>query len=241
MTSGSVLDSVAVALDTSDRAEFQRWCRLFGGRVGVLKVGLEAFCRWGPWALEEARAHAERVLADLKLHDIPHTVGRSVAAVRESGVELLTVHAGGGSAVLRAAADAAGGEMTLLAVTVLTHLDDGALDRLDLPGSVAERALSWARAAREAGCGGAVCSPREVAVLRRGLGEDVLLVTPGVRLQGSAVATDDQRRTATPAEAIAAGADLLVIGRPLTRAPDPERALEELEEALQGRLVSGAF
>lgn len=221
------LDRVAVALDTSDRGEFRRWCRLFGPRVGVLKVGLEAFARWGPEAIEEARTHGRAVFADLKLHDIPNTVAGAVGAMRRLGVDYLTIHAGGGQPMLEAAAAAAGDGPRLLAVTLLTHLDEAALESLDLPGDGADRAARWARMARDAGCRGAVCSPAEVARLRAELAAPFLLVTPGIR-PAAPPADDDQRRTATPEEAFAAGSDLLVIGRPLTRAEDPEKALAEL-------------
>ncbi len=230
-TSTAPLERVAVALDTSDREEFGRWCRLFGPRVGVLKVGLEAFSHWGPEAIAEAREHGKAVFADLKLHDIPSTVAGAVGAVRRTGADLLTVHAGGGPAMLAAAAAAAGDELRLLAVTLLTHLDRAVLDALDLPGEGPDRAAHWARMAREAGCAGAVCSPAEVARLRCELERPFLLVTPGIR-PGTAPAGDDQRRTATPERALRDGSDLLVIGRPLTRASDPERALWELAERL---------
>lgn len=231
--SSQPLESVAVALDTSDRDEFGRWCRFFGPRVGVLKVGLEAFSRWGPEAIAEAVTHGSAVFADLKLHDIPNTVAGAVQAVRRLGVDYLTVHAGGGPAMLEAAAAAAGDRLRLLAVTLLTHLDEPALGALDLPGEGPERAARWARMAQAAGCGGAVCSPAEVRRLRRELDPPFVLVTPGIR-PGDPPRDDDQRRTATPETALADGSDLLVIGRPLTRAEDPERALAALAERLAG-------
>ncbi len=126
------LEAVAVALDTAEREEFSRWCRFFGPRVGVLKVGLEAFVRWGPPAVEEARAAGHAVFLDLKLHDIPNTVAGAVAAARALGVRYLTVHASGGDAMLRAASRAAGDDLTVLAVTVLTSLEEGALRELGL-------------------------------------------------------------------------------------------------------------
>ena len=226
------LDRVAVALDTSDRARFADWCRLFGPRVGVLKVGLEAFTRWGPEAIVEAREHAAAIFLDLKLHDIPNTVAGAVASVRDLGVRYLTVHAAGGPEMLEAAAAAAGDRLRLLAVTLLTHLDARALGRLDLPGDGAERAARWALMAREAGCAGAVSSAHEVGELRRRLPRPFVLATPGIRPKGSS--DDDQRRTATPREALDRGADLLVVGRPLTGAADPERALARLERELLG-------
>ena len=120
----SFTDRVAVALDTDDRAAFSAWCRTFGPRVGVLKVGLEAFVRWGPPAVAEARSAGRSVFLDLKLHDIPNTVAGAVRSARELGVSYLTVHAGGGPAMIEAAAHAAGDDLSILAVTLLTHLDE---------------------------------------------------------------------------------------------------------------------
>ncbi len=230
MSQANPLDRVAVPLDTDDRDTFRRWCALFGPRVGVLKVGLEAFVHWGPAAVEEAGRHTGAVFLDLKLHDIPNTVAGAVAAARRLGVRYLTVHTGGGPAMLAAAVDAAAGEVGVLGVTVLTHLDGPALAALDLPGEPGDRVARWAGLAAAAGCAGVVCSPLEVAALRRAHPRPFRLVTPGIRPGGAAA--DDQRRTATPAAARAAGSDLLVIGRPLTRAADPEAALDALAAEL---------
>lgn len=224
------LEQVAVAIDTPQRAEFSRWCELFGPRVGVLKVGLEAFVRWGPGAVEEARRSARAVFLDLKLHDIPNTVAGAVAAAAALGVDYLTVHAGGGEAMLRASSEAAGGRLRILAVTVLTSLDEAALRGLDLPGGVGERVERWTGLALEAGCAGVVCSPAEAARLRPLAPRPFLLVTPGIR--GTGESAGDQRRTASPREALADGADMLVIGRPLTRAADPLGALDRLAAEL---------
>lgn len=226
------LDRVVVALDTADWETFRRWCTFFGRRVGALKIGLEAFVRWGPKSVEVAREEARAVFLDLKLHDIPHTVAGAVRSVRSLGADLLTVHAAGGAEMLQAAVEAADDRVRILAVTVLTHLDEQALARLDLPGRPVDRVLGWTTLARDAGLGGAVCSPREVAAVRRKNPPPFLLVTPGVR-PAATVPTDDQKRTATPVEAIEHGADLLVIGRPLTRAPDPGEALTLLETSLR--------
>jgi orotidine-5'-phosphate decarboxylase len=228
--SSNPLDRIAVALDTPDRDTFDRWCALFGPRVGLLKVGLEAFARWGPPAVTAARAHGDGVFLDLKLHDIPNTVAGAMAAVRELGVRFVTVHATGGAAMLRAAVDVAGDRVGVLAVTLLTHLGDQDLAALDLPGSLGERAARWALLARAAGCAGVVCSPREAAALRAQMPAPFLLVTPGVRPAG--IATNDQRRVAAPAEAFAAGADYLVVGRALTAAADPQAALDRLADEL---------
>lgn len=224
MTPKPGLERVAVALDTADWEQFVELCELFGPRVGVLKVGLEAYTRWGPAAVAEARRHGTSVFLDLKLHDIPNTVAGAVAAVCDQGVDYLTVHAAGGPAMLEAAAAAARERVKLLAVTLLTHLDEDALSALDLPGAGDARAERWASLAWQAGCHGAVCSPHEVAALRAALAAPFVLVTPGIRL-GDEVADDDQARIAAPRTTLASGADLLVVGRPLTRAPDRQAAL----------------
>jgi orotidine-5'-phosphate decarboxylase len=228
----SRLERLAVALDTAERATFEAWCDRFGPRAGVLKVGLEAFVRFGAPAVAAARATGARVFLDLKLHDIPNTVAGAVAAARELGADLVTVHAGGGPSMLEAAARAAEGRVALLAVTVLTSLDERELGRLDLPGGARERALGWARLAREAGCAGVVCSPQELGALRAELPPPFLLVAPGIRPAGAAAG--DQKRIATPAAALAAGADLLVVGRPLTQAADPEAAWAALAAEMGG-------
>jgi len=220
------LKRLALALDTSDWPTYLRWCRFFGPRVGVLKVGLEAFTRWGLRAVEVARRDANSLFLDLKLHDIPNTTHGAVAAARDQGADYVTVHSAGGPAMLEAAQSAAGDSLKLLAVTLLTHLDRGALVTLDLPGDGTRRVKRWAAMARRAGCAGAVCSPLELSDLRTENPQPFLLVTPGIRMGEED--THDQRRTATPTQAMQEGADLLVVGRPVTRAADPERALAAL-------------
>jgi orotidine-5'-phosphate decarboxylase len=198
--------------------------------VGALKVGLAAFSRWGLRAVEVARRDAREVFLDLKLHDIPNTVQGAVSAVRDHGVDYLTVHSAGGPDMLTAACAGSGGAVKILAVTLLTHLGAEDLSALDLPGDSSRRVRRWAALARRAGCGGAVCSPLEVGDLRPENPRPFLLVTPGIRSSG--VAADDQQRIATPDAALRAGADMLVVGRQITRAADPERALEALAEEM---------
>lgn len=222
-------EKIAVALDTPDRDQLDTWARSLGPRAGCLKVGLEAFVRWGPPMVEATRRHARGLFLDLKLHDIPVTVAGAVRSAVDLGVDYLTVHAGGGPAMLEAAAEAAagaGGRTTILAVTVLTHLDAVELRALGLPGEAVERVSSWAALAERAGCGGVVCSPLEVGRLRRELPPWFRLVTPGIRpADGN---PGDQKRVATPARAAADGSDLLVVGRPITRSDDPVAALERI-------------
>jgi orotidine-5'-phosphate decarboxylase len=224
------LNRLALALDTPDWPTFVRWCRFFGPRVGVLKVGLEAFTRWGLRAVEVARRDANGLFLDLKLHDIPNTVRGAVAAAREHGADYLTIHSGGGPAMLEAAQESAGESLKLLAVTLLTHLDRQDLVTLDLPGDSNRRVRRWAAMVRRSGCAGVVCSPLEVADLRQENPRPFLLVTPGIRMAGEP--TQDQRRTSTPAKALRSGADLLVVGRPVTLAGDPESALQQLADEM---------
>ena len=226
------LKRLALALDTSDWPTYVRWCRFFGPRVGVLKVGLEAFTRWGLRAIEVARRDARRLFLDLKLHDIPNTVEGAVVAAREHGADYLTIHSAGGPAMMEAAVAAAGESLDLLAVTLLTHLDRETLATLDMPGDGTRRVKRWAALANRVGCAGVVCSPLELADLRPDNPRPFVLVTPGIRM--STGESHDQRRVATPTAALEAGADLLVVGRPVTQAADPERALEALAREMAG-------
>jgi orotidine-5'-phosphate decarboxylase len=220
---------IVAALDTADPARAEALAdALAPPRCGVLKVGLELFGAAGPDAVRRVGARAP-VFLDLKLHDIPNTVAGAVRALLPLRPAMLTLHAAGGAAMLRAAreaAEAAAGPDTqrpiLLAVTVLTSLDAAALETTGVPDAPEAQVLRLARLAVENGADGLVCSPREAAAIRGALGHAPLLVVPGVRPAGSAAG--DQARTATPAEAVAAGADWIVLGRPLTGAPDPAAA-----------------
>ncbi len=229
LTRSQAVAHLAVALDTSERGEVVRLARLLTGRAGTVKVGLEAFTAHGPDLVREVRDLGVPVFLDLKLHDIPNTVERAARNAARLGAAMLTVHASGGEAMLRAAVGgAADAERppAVLAVTVLTSLDDAALDGLGIPGGAAGRVRAWAEMARRAGCAGVVCSPREASALRAALGAGFLLVTPGIRPAGAASA--DQRRVATPRAAVEAGADILVVGRPITAAADPAAAAEAI-------------
>ncbi|MGH8900253.1 MAG: orotidine-5'-phosphate decarboxylase [Egibacteraceae bacterium] len=207
------------ALDTSGLGHLERLAAVLGPHVAYLKVGLEAFVAHGPAAVAAAAQHAP-VFCDLKLHDIPNTVAGAAAAVARHGVALLTVHASGGPAMIAAAVKAAP-DVAVLGVTVLTSLDDAALAAMGLP-SVAEQVPRLAALAMDAGARGVVCAPTEVAAVRDALGPHALLVVPGIRPHGAD--QDDQARVATPEVTMKAGADLLVVGRPLTAAPDPAAA-----------------
>lgn len=222
----SPLDRVVLALDTDDWPTYMSWCRFFGPRVGVLKVGLEAFSRWGIRAIEVARRDSRALFLDFKLHDIPNTVRGAVMAAKGHGADFLTIHAAGGQPMMEAAAEAADGKIRLLGVTVLTHIDRETLMALDWPGDSPQRVRRWARLARISGCAGVVCSPLEATVLREENPPPFLLVTPGIRLES--IDGDDQRRTATPAEACRSGSDYLVVGRPITGSSDPARVLDAI-------------
>lgn len=209
--------------------------------VGVLKVGLELFVKEGPAAAAMARETGLDLFLDLKLHDIPQTVERAVSSAASLGAKYLTVHASGGAAMLKAAASAAaaaGTGLTILAVTVLTSLDDGDLRAQLIEESAAQHASRLARIAYDAGVRGFVCSPVEVASLRAAVGHDAILVTPGVRPAGSE--QGDQKRVATPASAIRDGSDLLVVGRPIRDAKDPLAAARAIAAEIERALADKA-
>jgi orotidine-5'-phosphate decarboxylase len=228
MTSGAPL---AVALDAPDLDTAARWADLVTPHVSTLKVGLELYLRYGPDAVASVRgARGADVFLDLKLHDIPGTVGRAARALRRVRPDLLTVHAAAGADALKAAVQALP-ETKIVGVTVLTSLSLRDLGEIGFNGSVSDAVLRLAVLAVRAGVRGLVCSPQEVAVVRAEVGPDITLVTPGVRLAGQS--RDDQARTATPQEALSAGADLLVVGRPITGAADPGAAAAALAADLR--------
>ena len=219
---------LVVALDAPDAATAARWAGAVAPHVPVLKVGLELFCATGPGIVDQVRSGCE-VFLDLKLHDIPATVGGAARAVAGLRPRFLSVHAAGGAAMVRAAVEAAPG-VTITAITVLTSLSDDDLAQVGLRGPARDAVLRLAARAVGAGAGALVCSPREVAAVRAEVGAGVVLITPGVRPDGSAAG--DQVRTATPQQALADGADLLVVGRPITGAPDPAAAARALAASL---------
>jgi orotidine-5'-phosphate decarboxylase len=214
------------ALDLLDRV---------GDSVGFVKVGLELYLAEGPPVVREMRSRGLQVFLDLKLHDIPNTVGRAVRAVGDLGVDLLTVHSAGGGAMLDAAAEAGrAAGVRIVAVTVLTSLDASGLEAVHGHGvDPAEEAIRLASFARRHGCAGIVCAVGEVAAARAATDEGLVTVTPGIRLPGDAAG--DQRRVATPADALRAGADYLVIGRSVTAAADPEAAFRRVLEGLESQ------
>lgn len=228
---------IAVALDAPDLETAARWAGLVTPHVSTVKVGLELYLRYGPGIVASIRgASGVQIFLDLKLHDIPATVAGAARAVARLRPELLTVHAAGGPEVIRAAV--AGAPDTLIAaVTVLTSLNGADLDRIGVVGPLTDAVRRLSALAVAAGARGLVCSPQEVAAVRAEVGPDVLLITPGVRPAGAAA--NDQARTATPEEALRAGADLLVIGRPITGAPDPGAAAAAIAAPLRRLAHSG--
>ena len=220
------------ALDVPTRADAEQLIGKLGGVPSWVKVGLELFVAEGPELVRDLVGRGLQVMLDLKLHDIPETVARAAHRAGSLGAGLLTVHAAGGRAMLeatiRAARDA--GATRVLAITVLTSLDDNDLSTIGSIGPVGDLVVRRARLAAEAGCDGVVASPHEIAAIRAACGDRLLIVTPGVRPAGAA--KGDQKRVMTPAEARAAGADLVVVGRPLRDAADPAAAARAIASEL---------
>lgn len=222
---------VAVALDAPDLDTAARWAALVTPHVSTVKIGLELYLRYGPDVVATVRgASGVEVFLDLKLHDIPATVAAAARAVCRLRPEILTVHAAGGADVIKAAVESAPGTI-VAAVTLLTSLREDDLARLGVEGTVSDAVRRMASLAVCAGARGLVCSPQEVAAVRAEVGADVVLITPGIRPAGAD--SHDQARVATPEEAIRAGADLLVIGRPITGASDPGAAAAAIAASLR--------
>ena len=231
MTGKSGGAHIAVALDAPDLATLGSWAAAVAPHVSTLKVGLETFLRDGRRAVSAAREAAPdaALFLDLKLHDIPATVAGAARSLSDIAPDFLTVHAAGGPAMVAAAADALPGTR-ITAVTVLTSLTSQDLAGLGFAEPALELAVRLATSAVSAGARAIVCSPLEVAAVRAAVGPDIVLITPGVRPADSD--SDDQARVATPAQAVASGADLLVIGRPITGAPDPGAAAARIAAGL---------
>jgi len=221
---------ICSALDFGSWAEAEPFARRIAPHVGMLKVGLELFTAEGPPVVRAAAALGRPVFLDLKLHDIPATVEGAARSAAATGAALLTIHAAGGPQMVEAAVRGGAGKLRILAVTVLTSLDAATLERIGLSGPPEAAVVRLARLAVAAGAGGLVCSPQEVAAVRAAVGPEPLLVVPGVRPAGAAVG--DQARVATPAQAVRAGADVIVVGRPLRDAPDPVAAAQAIAREL---------
>ena len=222
---------IIAALDVPTANEALTLAKAIAPAVGAFKIGKELFVAEGPDIVRRVRDTGAAVFLDLKFHDIPNTVAKAVASAAQQDVQMLTVHASGGAAMLRAAQEAAGPDGPLvLGVTVLTSMDEQDLTELGIQKTPAEQVHHLAKLATAAGLCGLVCSPQEIAPLREVLPAEVQLVTPGIRPAGSA--SGDQKRVMTPADAITAGADWLVIGRPIYAAGNPREAAEAIRESL---------
>jgi orotidine-5'-phosphate decarboxylase len=234
MTATTAAERVCIALDFRSRDEVLKAARRYGGRVGWLKIGLEAFVAAGPGLVEEAAKAGSKIFLDLKFHDIPATVAGAVTSAARSGAAMVNVHASGGRAMLEAARDAAArsGLPKLIAVTLLTSLDPRALADLPMAGNPESIARRLALLAQASGLAGVVCAASDLPGIRSACGPDFFTVVPGIRPAGADVA--DQKRIATPAAAVEDGADVLVIGRPITAAPDPDAALAAILAEIEG-------
>ncbi len=226
-------ERLIVALDVPDRRSAEGLVEALTGHVGMFKVGSQLFTAAGPDFVAGLTKRGAPVFLDLKYHDIPNTVASAVSAAGTLGVALLDVHALGGLEMMRAAVKARGTAATrLIAITILTSHDAASLERLGLPGGVPARVRSLALLAREAGMDGVVASPQEVELIREACGPEFLVVTPGIRPGGASLG--DQARPATPAAAIRAGSSYLVVGRPITEAPDPAAAARAIVTEMTG-------
>lgn len=229
-------ESLALPLDVADLPTAQEWILRMRGEVGVFKVGLELFTACGPAAVQAVNASGAHCFLDLKLHDIPATVMKATESAIELGARYLTVHAANGPDCLARAAKVADDTgLELLAVTVLTSMDDSCLDAIGLRGPVNEAVLRLAKMAFDSGIIGFVCSPHECEAMRETLGPDATLVVPGIRPAGSE--QNDQKRIATPEAAITKGADLLVVGRPIREAQNPITAARSITAEIAAGLA----
>jgi orotidine-5'-phosphate decarboxylase len=229
-----IRDRLIVALDFNRAATAREMVRRCEAQVGFFKVGLELFMVDWFATVDWLIARGHKVMLDLKFYDIPETVKRAVAQVNDRGVSLLTIH--GDRSIIEAAV-AGRGDMKLLAVTVLTSFSETDLRELGMGGDVAELVRRRARIAVAGGCDGLVSSGREARALRRELGEEPLLVTPGIRpAAGAGAVVDDQKRIVTAGQAIRAGADYLVVGRPITRAVDPQEVIAGMQQEITAAL-----
>lgn len=222
-------DRLIVALDVPSATQARSIVQSIGEAATTYKIGKQLFTAEGPQLVRELIASGRKVFLDLKFHDIPNTVGAAVRSAAELGVTMLTVHASGGSKMLKAAVEAAAqsaAKPTVLAVTMLTSLSDADLQEIGVPGTVLTQVLRLGALARRAGCGGLVASAHEARELRRELGESFAIVTPGVRPAGSAAG--DQARVVTPRAAIAAGATHIVVGRPILESAYPPKAVADI-------------
>jgi orotidine-5'-phosphate decarboxylase len=229
-------DQIIIVLDVSSRREALHLVQSLRGQVGMFKIGSQLFMAEGPTLVREIVEQGSKVFLDLKFHDIPNTVMHAAIEAAELGISMMTIHASGGRAMMTAVAkklkDQFGQKRPLVvAVTVLTSLDEQALQEVGMKHPLEDQVCRLACLANDCGVDGVVCSPQEIAPVRNVAGSGFKIVTPGIRMEGQAL--NDQQRTATPREALTLGADYLVIGRSVTADPDPYAALARLLESTQ--------
>ncbi|MEY2505585.1 MAG: orotidine-5-phosphate decarboxylase [Verrucomicrobiota bacterium] len=223
-------DRLIVALDFPAPAKALALVSVLAGSVSIYKIGLQLYIAAGPAIVQAVAATGAKIFLDLKLHDIPNTVAKAVAAAGELGIQMLTVHLGGGSSMLKAAVEAKPPHLSLLGVTVLTSATQETLTETGVDSEVSDQVVRLADLGRESGIDGLITSPHEVRLLRERYGQEMTLITPGVRPAWAAA--DDQKRFTTPGEALKAGADYLVVGRPITAAEDPRAAADRVIEEM---------
>ena len=227
---------IIFALDVSSLEEARKFVRLLKDQTGFFKVGLELFTAFGQEAVRAVQAEGGRVFLDLKFHDIPNTVSRAAEEAVKLGVDMFNLHASGGMEMMRETADRCRKmaeklnrpKPILLAVTILTSLDEKNLQEVGLLGPVPERVVALAELSRQAGIDGVVASPQEITAIRRKCGPKFIIVTPGIRPAFVETGKDDQKRVLTAGEAVSAGADYIVVGRPVRLAPDPAAAMDKV-------------
>jgi orotidine-5'-phosphate decarboxylase len=224
-------DKIVVALDVATKSEAMRLVERLREQISFFKIGLQLYTAEGPEIVRAVTASGAKIFLDLKLHDIPNTVARAVESASELGVQMLTIHLTGGSEMIRAAVAAKKGEMSILGVTVLTSSTQQTLDEIGIEEQLDRHVLRLGNLGVAAGIDGLVASPFETRFLRSELGDKIKIVVPGVRPNWSE--PSDQKRFMTPREAIEAGADYLVIGRPIIADPNPKQALSKILEELR--------
>lgn len=234
-------DKIVVALDTSSYEQAHTWVKELAPYVGYFKVGKELFISFGPRIIEMIKNEGGKVFLDLKLHDIPNTVAQSSKVITSFGVDIFNVHASGGLSMMQKTVEAVRQEAdkrkievpTMLAVTVLTSLNDAVLkDELNWKNNAKEQVVTLASLTKKAGMDGVVCSPKEIEIIKEKVGSDFEVLTPGIRPAWSQ--KNDQQRIMTPKEALVAGADYLVIGRPITKAEDSVLAAKKILSEMEG-------
>jgi orotidine-5'-phosphate decarboxylase len=223
-------DRIIVALDFSTQTKALAVVSALGNSVSTYKIGLQLYTAAGPAVVQAVASTGAKIFLDLKLHDIPNTVAKAVTAAGELGVAMLTVHLSGGTAMLKAAAEAKPPQLALLGVTVLTSATQETLSEIGVGAEVTDQVVRLAELGEQAGVNGFITSPKEVGLLRKRFDKNMILVTPGVRPTWAGA--DDQKRFTTPSEAVDNGADYLVIGRPITAATDPSAAVERIVDEL---------